>query len=244
MGAIVSEKTRLALVTGANRGIGFEIARGLGRAGVRVLVAARTRDKAGAAALKLAGENLDVAPAVLDVAAAADIPARIAELEAAHGGIDILVNNAAILIDQPGGFSAKLVDMTDDVLRTTFETNVVGPAALIRAVLPGMIERGYGRIVNVSSRAGQLEAMGGGFPAYRISKAALNALTRVAAAEAASATDVKVNCASPGRVRTQMGGEGATRSPAEGADTATWLALLPHDGPTGGFFHDREQIAW
>jgi NAD(P)-dependent dehydrogenase (short-subunit alcohol dehydrogenase family) len=106
-----------------------------------------------------------------------------------------------------------------------------------------MIARGYGRVVNMSSLAGQLSGMSSGFPAYRISKAALSAVTRIAAAEAGKG-DVKVNACSPGWVRTEMGGPNATRSPEKGAETAVWLATLPADGPTGGFFQDKASVPW
>jgi NAD(P)-dependent dehydrogenase (short-subunit alcohol dehydrogenase family) len=239
--------TKTALVTGANRGIGFEIARQLAQEGMTVLAGARSEQKvleAGAAFAKL---GADVVPVILDIADAQHLPANLAELERHHGSIDILVNNAAIFIDGPGGFRgafrASLFDMTDDTFRRTWETNVLGPAATIRALMPGMIARGFGRVVNMSSAAGQLNEMGSGFPAYRVSKTALNALTRIAAEEGAR-SNVKVNACSPGWVRTDMGGWRAPRTPEKGAETPVWLATLPADGPTGGFFQDKTPIPW
>jgi NAD(P)-dependent dehydrogenase (short-subunit alcohol dehydrogenase family) len=236
---------RLALVTGANRGIGFEIARGLAAHGVRVLAGVRTAEKASAAAAEFRTASADVTPVVLDVANAGAIPGDLADIERTHGPVDILVNNAAILIDGPGGFHASLFDMTDEVFRRTWETNVLGSAATMRSLIPGMVARGFGRVVNMSSRAGQLSGMGAGFPAYRVSKAALNALTRIAAAEAAaSKADVKINACSPGWVRTEMGGPDALRSPAQGAETAVWLAMVGHDGPNGEFYEEKKQLPW
>ncbi|MGQ0456923.1 MAG: SDR family NAD(P)-dependent oxidoreductase [Hyphomicrobium sp.] len=230
----------IALVTGANRGIGLEISRQLAAAGLRVLLAARDDDKARAAAAGLEGA---VTPVALDVDQTERIPDIVTDIQRAHGAIGVLVNNAAILIDGPGGFSSSLFDMTDDAMLRTWRTNVLGPAALIRAILPGMIARGYGRVVNMSSTAGQLDGMGSGYPAYRMSKTALNALTRIAAAEAKRG-DVKVNAACPGWVRTDMGGPQASRSVEQGAETPVWLALLGSDGPTGGFFHDKAPTPW
>ncbi len=239
----MSSEKRIALVTGANRGIGLEVARRLAAAGLVTVATARDAEKAEATAEKLRREGLDVRAAVLDVANTPSIPAHVAAIITAHGPIDVLVNNAAILIDGPGGFAARLNDMTDETLSKTLLTNLLGPAALVRAILPIMVARGYGRIVNVSSRAAQLSEMGAGFPAYRMSKTALNALTRVAAAEA-NGRNVKVNACSPGWVRTDMGGPDATRSIEQGADTIVWLALLDSTGPSGGFFEDRKPIAW
>lgn len=240
-----TERSKTALVTGANRGIGFEIARQLAAQGLSVLAGVRSREKAVTAAKDFTRANVSVTPVVLDMADAGRLSDALTEIERTHSAIDVLVNNAAILIDGPGGFSSSLFDMTDDVFRRTWETNVLGPAVMMRALMPGMLTRGFGRVVNMSSLAGQLSGMSSGYPAYRVSKTALNALTRVAAAEAAaSGADVKVNACSPGWVRTGMGGDAAPRSPEKGAETAVWLATLDSEGPNGGFFQDKEQQPW
>ena len=233
----------LALVTGANRGIGLEIARQLASQGVRVIIGARDIAKGHAAVEVLALEGQTVGAVALDVTDAASISRAVAEIEQRYGAIGILINNAGILIDAPGGFSSSLFDMTDGTARTTWETNVLGPVRLLQAVLPAMKARGFGRVVNVSSRAGQLSDMGSGFPAYRMSKSALNALTRIAAAEIGPGT-IKINAMCPGWCKTDMGGADATRTAAEGAKTAVWLALLDESGPSGRFFHDCKEVAW
>ena len=235
--------TRTALVTGANRGIGFEIVRQLARLGVLAVIGARDPKDGVAAAEKLQSEGLDVPVVALDVDREDSAAAAVAEVKRLYGRLDVLVNNAAILIDAPGGFNASLFELTGETARRTFETNVLGPLRLIQAAAPLMREQGYGRIVNLSSIAGQLAEMGKGYPAYRISKTALNALTRIAAAEL-NEGNIKVNAMCPGWVRTDMGGANAERSVEQGADTAVWLATLADDGPTGGFFRDRKPIAW
>ena len=236
-------ETRIALVTGANRGIGLEIARQLARLGVVAVIGARDKAKGEAAAELLAREDL-VTPAVpLDVTDGNSIADAVAEVVRLFGHIDILVNNAAILIDGPGGFQSSLFDATGDTMRRTYETNVMGPLRMTQAVVPLMRQSGYGRIVNISSGAGQLSDMRSGFPAYRMSKAALNALTRITAAEI-GAVNIKVNAVCPGWVRTDMGGPEAERPVEQGAETPVWLAMLPDDGPTGGFFRDRKPIPW
>jgi len=234
---------KTALVTGANRGIGFAIARQLAELGITVLAGVRNGASAASATAAFGKIGVDVQPVILDVANVAVLPSALKDIEQRHAPIDVLVNNAAILIDGPGGFDASLFDMTDETFRLTWETNVLAPAAIIRTLLPGMIAREYGRVVNVSSLAGQLAGMGSGFPAYRISKTALNALTRIAAAEAGRG-DVKINACSPGWVRTGMGGPEASRLPDKGAETPVWLATLPSDGPTGGFFEDKKAVPW
>lgn len=233
---------RVALVTGANRGIGLEIARQLARRGLKVAIGARDLEKGNAAAATLKSEGLTVSVVRLDVDEEAAARRAVAEVTKAFGACDVLVNNSAVLIDK-GGFEGSLLDLSVETLRKTMETNLVGPLRMIQAVVPGMREKGYGRIVNLSSGAGQLSDMRSGFPAYRMSKAALNALTRITAAEL-KGTNIKVNAVCPGWVRTDMGGPNADRSVEEGADTPVWLATLPDNGPTSGFFRNRKPISW
>jgi len=154
-------------------------------------------------------------------------------------GVDILVNNAAVLLFE----HEDVLSVPLDAYRRTFETNLFGAIEVSRVFAPAMAQSGYGRIVNVSSGAGQLARMSDYAPAYSMSKAALNAFTRILA-HTYQGNGVLVNAADPGWVRTDMGGPSAPRSPREGADTIVWLATLPDDGPTGGFFHDRQPIAW
>lgn len=235
--------TRVALVTGGNRGIGLEIARQLARLGVLAVIGARNVDEGEQGAEVLRSEGIDV-PVVRFNADDDDAgDAAISDVVRLYDRCDVIVNNAAILIDAPGGFRASLFDLTSDVLRKTFETNLHGPIRLFQAAVPVMRQHGYGRVVNVSSMAGQMAGMAAGYPAYRMSKVALNAFTRIAAAELGEG-DFKVNACCPGWVRTDMGGAKAARSPAEGADTPVWLATLGSDGPTGGFFQDRKPLAW
>jgi NAD(P)-dependent dehydrogenase (short-subunit alcohol dehydrogenase family) len=221
-------------VTGANRGIGFEGARELARADFDVILTARN-DQAGAeAADRLKAENLPVRYERLDVADAASVEDCAGRL----GGVDVLVNNAGVLLDR-----GSTLDVTDEILHETLEVNLFGALRTARAFLPGMVERGYGRIVNVSSGAGQITETSGYAPAYSISKAAVNMLTRKLAVTTPGG-DVKINAMCPGWVRSDMGGAGAPRSPEDAADTLVWLATLPADGPTNGFFRDRRPIPW
>jgi len=234
---------RVALVTGANRGMGLEIVRQLSRLGLIAVLAARDLEKGKVAAATLAAEELDVPIVALDVTDADSIRAAVAEVRGLFGRIDVLVNNAAILKEGLLPEDTSVLDVSGDLVNQTFLTNTIGPLRMIQATVPGMRERGYGRIVNLSSGAGQLAEMGGGFPAYRLSKSALNALTRITAAEL-GAHEIKINSVCPGWVRTDMGGPHATRTVEHGAETAVWLATLPEDGPTGGFFRDMKPIPW
>lgn len=229
---------RTALVTGANRGIGLEVCRQLAARGLRVILTARHRAGAEAAAASLR-DAADVVAATLDVADPRSVHALAADLSDRGLHVDVLVNNAAVLV----GESTGVLETTVDDLRATFETNLFGPVLVSQAFVPGMLARRYGRVVNVSSQAGQLLPMRTYAPAYSISKAALNAFTRQLAA-ATKGRNVLVNSADPGWVRTAMGGPSAPRSVEQGADTLVWLATLPAKGPTGGFFSDRKPIDW
>jgi len=229
-------RARTALVTGGNRGIGLEVCRQLAGRGLQVLLSARDSDAAATAARDI---GPDVHAVQLDVISAASIDRARNEIDRRFGGADVLVNNAAILLNEYD----SLFETPLDNLRRTFETNVLGAVAVSQAFVPGMVNRGYGRIVNVSSRAGQLTTMSGYAPAYSMSKTALNAFTRQLAV-ATNGSGVLVNSACPGWVQTAMGGRNAPRSVAEGADPIVWLATLPDDGPTGSFFADRQTIAW
>ena len=227
---------RVAVVTGANRGIGREIARQLAqRPGLTVVLTARDEKKGKAAARDLGTEFHP-----LDVASERSIAALAGFLGKTWSRCDVLVNNAGILADPRG---SRILDSKIETHRETLETNLLGPLMLAQALVPLMRKNRYGRIVNVSSAMGQLSDMGTGSPAYRISKTALNALTVILAAEL-SGSGILVNTMSPGWVRTDMGGSGAPRSVEQGADTAVWLATLPDNGPTGGFFKDRKPIPW
>lgn len=235
---------RVALVTGANRGIGLQTAVELARKGLRVVLGSRDPVKGENALAAVRSTDPDLAARMeslaLDVADDDSVHAARAWIKREHGRLDVLVNNAAVLLDDDT--SIFDVDLTD--VRATMETNFYGPLRTCRAFLPMMFEAGYGRVVNVSSEMGQLSTMGGGSAAYRMSKSALNAMTVILSAETRRYPNVKINCCCPGWVRTDMGGPGATKSVAQGADTVVWLAVLPDNGPTGGFFQDRKRIAW
>jgi NAD(P)-dependent dehydrogenase (short-subunit alcohol dehydrogenase family) len=233
---MTTNSNRIAIVTGANRGIGLQVCKDLARLGHHVVLTARDPAKAQAAAATIAGA---VTPHALDVTSAESIASLLAFIANEFGRCDALVNNAAIYVDG----SANVLNVGMDVVRDTVETNVFGPLLLCQAFVPMMQRQGYGRVVNVSSQAGQFKSMDAGTPAYNMSKAALNALTAMLA-KAVRHTNVLINAVCPGWVRTDMGGPGADRSVEEGADAIVWLATLPDGGPTGGFFHDRRQIVW
>ncbi|SDU80556.1 Short-chain dehydrogenase [Jiangella alkaliphila] len=228
----------VAVVTGGNRGIGLEVCRQLAARGQAVVLTARDEAAARKAASGLAGLPGTVVPFRLDVTSADDAEALAGFLGDEFGRLDVLVNNAAIAYDTwQRAASADL-----DVVREAAETNVYGPWRLAMTLLPLLRASAHPRVVNVSSEGGSLASMGGGTPAYSLTKAALNAVTRMLAAELRR-DRILVNSICPGWVATDMGGPGG-RPVTEGAAGIVWAATLPDDGPTGGFFRDGRPVPW
>jgi NAD(P)-dependent dehydrogenase (short-subunit alcohol dehydrogenase family) len=245
---MATQSKKLALVTGANKGIGYETARQLGKQGFHVLVAARDEKRGADAVAKLKGDGVSAQFLKLDVTSDADRKAVARHIAEAHGGrLDVLVNNAAINIDG----NAKPSDLSREVLRQTFDANFFAVVALTQELLPFVRRSDAGRIVNLSSGLASLTLHSDpSWPfynykplAYDASKTALNAFTLHLAHELKD-TPIKVNAADPGWVKTDMGGAGAELELQEGAETSVWLATLPADGPTGGFFHRGERHPW
>jgi NAD(P)-dependent dehydrogenase (short-subunit alcohol dehydrogenase family) len=241
---VTNEIQRVALVTGSNRGLGLETSRQLGRLGYKVILTARVEAAGEAAAAELREEGMDAQYRHLDVTDHDEIGCLVESLKGAPGRIDVLVANAGIFpegVNYPDITSALDVDMA--TVRLTLETNTLGHMALYQAVIPVMQSQGYGRISILSSVGGRLSDMGVGMPGYRMSHVANNALARIFAAET-EGDNIKINTVCPFWVKTRMGGPEALREVEEGAETITWLATLPDDGPTGGFFRDKQQMEW
>jgi NAD(P)-dependent dehydrogenase (short-subunit alcohol dehydrogenase family) len=240
-------KKRVALVTGASKGIGFEIARKLADLDITVLIGVRDQEQGIKAQEKLRSNDLDVHFIFLDVTDPMAIQAAVGRIKDEFRRLDILVNNAGIMIDSETG----ITELNSTIFQNTIETNVLGPLLLSQACLPLMKANNYGRIVNMSSTLGSLSDIASPdsphadvqAPAYRLSKTILNGITVLLASEMRG-TNILVNSACPGWVRTDMGGSQAPLSPEQGADTPVWLATLPDDGPNGGFFRERQPIPW
>jgi NAD(P)-dependent dehydrogenase (short-subunit alcohol dehydrogenase family) len=230
---------RVALVTGGNRGIGLEVCRQLAGLGIKIILGSRDAARGVAAAKELVAEGLPAETRQLDVASAKSISECMNWVRLDVGRLDILVNNAGIMIEEGDADPMEEIE----IIRETMQTNVYGPFLLSRLAIPIMKSRRYGRIVNLSSGMGSLAEMGAGYIAYRLSKAGINVVTRVIAAET-EGMGILVNSVDPGWVQTAMGGRGATRTVKKGAETVVWLATAPDNGPTGAFFRDRKAIAW
>jgi NAD(P)-dependent dehydrogenase (short-subunit alcohol dehydrogenase family) len=238
---------RVALVTGANRGIGLEIARQLADLGLRVIIGARDLARGEAAAEALQNNRREIHSQMLDVTQAHTIQPAIGQIVDQFGRLDILVNNAGIMIDA----ETTILELDLTLFQNTLETNALGPLLLSQACIPHMRANDYGRIVNISSTLGSLTDIASPdsayavvlSPAYRLSKALLNGLTALLAKDLRD-TNILVNSACPGWVRTRLGGDQAPLMPAQGAETPVWLATLPDDGPRGGFFREKRPIPW
>jgi NAD(P)-dependent dehydrogenase (short-subunit alcohol dehydrogenase family) len=222
---------KTALITGAYRGLGFEVARQLSERGFRILLTARRSDLGKAAAAKLPHASF----LELDI----DDHASVTRAAGQVDQLDVLINNAAIL----SGADADILRLPTDLVLKTVATNTVGALRVAQAFVPQLSQRPGGRIVNVSSGGGQLSEMGTWAPAYCISKTALNAVTCQLAA-ALQSKNIAVNSVCPGWCRTEMGGAGAPRSVAEGAAGIVWLAAEAPQHQTGLFWRDRQVIPW
>ena len=241
-----SEK-KVALVTGANKGIGFEIARQLAQLEITVLIGARDQDRGISASEQLQSAGLDTHFIHVDVVRATSIEAAIGKIRDEFKRLDILVNNAGIQIDTESG----ILELDPVIFQNTLETNALGPLLMAQATVPIMKVNGFGRIVNLVSTLGSLAEIASPdspynsvlSPAYRLSKTLLNGITVLLAKELRG-SNILVNSVCPGWVRTDMGGDAAPHTPEQGADTPVWLATLPDDGPTGGFFRERQPIPW
>ncbi|GAA1232241.1 SDR family oxidoreductase [Kitasatospora nipponensis] len=230
---------RVALVSGGNRGLGLAITRRLAEHGLHVVIGSRDGRAGDEAAQELADNGLEVSSHQLDVTNPASVARAVADIASRHGRLDVLVNNAGIAIDR--GQPAATPDF--EKVRATLDTNLLGAWRLSSAAIPEMQKNGYGRIVNISSHLGSLESMGAGNVSYRVSKAGVNALTRILAAEL-SGSGILVNAVSPGQMNTRMAYGDTSRSADDGADTPVWLATLPCDGPTGGLFYELQPLPW
>jgi NAD(P)-dependent dehydrogenase (short-subunit alcohol dehydrogenase family) len=232
----MTENGRVALVSGGNRGIGLEICRQLADKGITTILGSRDEESGRVAAEGLSGH---VVVHQLDVADENSVDRLASFVEDEFGRLDVLVNNAGISNDE----GQRGIDADLDRVREALEANLLGAWRLCEVAVPLMQRNGYGRIVNISTGLAALEDMGGGSPAYRVSKTALNALTRILASELRG-SGILVNSVCPGWVQTDMGGSSAPRPVEAGADTPVWAATLPNNGPTGGFFRDRRPIHW
>lgn len=224
---------RTVLITGGNRGLGRHVGARLAESGHRVLLTGRDLD-----ATRAAAEDIGAVAMPCDVADPADVARLLRSLRKAAVVPDVLVNNAGLDLEQ------SPLEIPEEQLGALMATNLYGPWLLLRDLVPAMVERGTGRVVNVSSECGSFGLGGPTGGAYGISKTALNALTVTVAAEIPRGVDVLVNSVDPGWVRTDMGGPDAPRSIEQGVESIVWAATLPPGGPTGGFFRDGRPLPW
>jgi NAD(P)-dependent dehydrogenase (short-subunit alcohol dehydrogenase family) len=233
------DNNKIAVVTGANRGIGFETCRQLSKLGIFTILTSRDAEKGMRAVDELREQGLDLVFHQLDVKEEVSIERFKEFVIDTYGRCDILINNAGVFIDR----GVSILKLPIQTLQETLQINSIGALKMCQEFLPLMQAAGYGRIVNVSSGMGSISSMGGSSAAYKLSKLMMNGMTRIMAAENKHA-DIKINTMAPGWVRSDMGGASAPRSLSQGADTIIWLATLSKDGPSGGFFEDRASVSW
>lgn len=235
----MSHNKQVALVTGANRGIGYELVKQLAFNGFRSILASRDLEKGHEAAQRLKQSGLDVSFVRMDVDDQESIRQASLTVNETFGRLDVLINNAGVYLDE----NEMLLTMDPSILEKTMSTNFFGVYHVIRSFKPLMEKRSYGRIINISSEYGMMNEMSErGVGAYKLSKLALNALTRLTAAEIQR--DIKINAVCPGWVSSDMGGPAAPRTPKQAAESILWLATIGPDGPQGGFFRDGKPIDW
>jgi NAD(P)-dependent dehydrogenase (short-subunit alcohol dehydrogenase family) len=235
----MSKDIKVALVTGGNRGIGYELVKQLAQKGFKVILASRDSEMGHEVAQKLKESNLDVSLLVMDVNNQESIRQAAITVNERYGKLDVLINNAGVYLEE----NKKLVAMDPSILEKTMATNFFGVYHVIRSFIPLMEKQGYGRIINVSSEYGAMSEMSyPGVGAYKLSKFAINGLTRLVAAEINS--DIKINAVDPGWVSSDMGGPSAPKSPKQAAESIFWLATIGPEGPNGGFFRDGIRIDW
>ena len=228
--------SKIALITGANKGIGYEIAKQLGQKGFTVLLGARDEDKGATAVSKLKTDKIDAELVVLDVSKEESVREAKEWIDTKYGKLDVLINNAGIISQK------NLAEVNTEEVKTVMETNFYGPMRMNTFFLPLLKKTKNAKIINMSSGMGALQDLSGGYAAYRLSKAGLNAQTILLANEL-SGTGIKIFAMCPGWVKTDMGGTSAPRSVEQGADTATWLAST-EEGVSGKFYRDRKIINW
>ncbi|GMG75228.1 MULTISPECIES: SDR family oxidoreductase [Priestia] len=235
----MEKHTKVALVTGGNRGIGYELVRQLAMKGFKVILTSRNSETGHKAVQKLKDSHLDVSFLTMDINNQTSIGQAAAKVSEQYGKLDVLINNAGIYLDK----NQKLVNLDPSVLEKTLETNFFGAYHVIRSFMPLMEQQAYGRIINVSSEYGAMSEMSSsGVGAYKLSKLILNGLTQLIAVE--STKDIKINAVDPGWVSSDMGGPSAPRTPQQAARSILWLATIGPEGPSGFFFKDGKQIDW
>lgn len=235
---------KIALVTGANRGLGFETAKQLGLKGFKVYMASRDEQKGKAACDVLKSMGMQAEPIKMDVTKTKEIRDAVDMLKRNNEVPDVIVNNAGVFLESltETGTSTSVLIVDPVIILKTIETNTMGPLKLFQALVPLMRDKDDARIINISSGMGQLTDMGGNWPGYRMSKTSLNALTKILQAEVAD-SNITVNSVCPGWVKTDMGGDTAPRTVEEGVKTTIWLATMENP-PAGKFFRDCQEIAW